>query len=1189
MAFRSSRTIVLCLLGLLLVPLALLGQTEKGAITGIVADSQRAVIVGANVTITKVGTNTSQSYLTTSEGVYEAPFLSPGHYQVTVSAPDFSTSVVNDIILHVGDRVRVDITLQVGKTASKVEVTASEPLIQSETASIGQVIDNKTLEDLPNPGHRNIYSFILLESNTTQPPGGNAPAFRLESGGSFAISGGRPSSVTFKVDGLSNTDPAFGTPNVTPSLDSIQEFKIQNNAYSAEFEGVGQVNVATKSGTNQIHGSLFEFLRNDRLQPRNPIAPLDSSGRPGRGKLRFNQFGGTVGGPVWIPKIYNGKDKTFFFFSYEGLRTNTLGPSFGRVLTAAERAGDFSSNLGGCAMSGGQPIPLLKPNGTSSGECVRVGQIFDPATTIPNPKFNPSQPTSPLNPQFIRQPFAGNVIPSNRISSAAQQIIAAQLPLPNNPGGSVETNFIGSAGAIFTNNQTAIRVDHVFSLRDTVFGRVTIQNNTQVNKPLIPFTSKNINNKGRVISFTWNHVFNPRMVNEFRLGYVRGIFGDSVDEEIDPEKFGIKNTFLKTLPRFSLSAGNINFGGTVGSASILAEVQNTYQLADNFSWSKGRHQIKFGGKVDYNRFQNGELGFGSNGTVTFSGIYSTNNSSADTTRSTPNSIADYLLGLAQSSDLNSPTPANLRNRPWALYAQDDWKVSSRITLNLGLRWEIHQPFSEHTLGGSRFDFSNGGRLIVADPEVARLANSPLVVCCTGQKVVPTHLKDFAPRVGLAIRPFQSNKLVVRVGYGMFYSDQTAFFTWRQYEPLRGNFFNGLSGDFNNVGATIDNLFPSNDFSQQGVTPFFPSNVPRALLNNQPVVGASALGDNTTPRSQQWSLSIQREIRPNMVVEITYAGSNSKHLPTQFIFNQPTASPLSINFRSPDPAANPFLRRPFPNVSLGSFVVTNILQSNYNAMTLKVEKRFSKGYSFLSNYTWSKAIDQGSEVFQLGNTFGIISDNRNINRDRGASTFDVQHRWVTSGIVELPFGRGKPILNRGGWVDKLVGGFQVSGVLTVQSGFPFTPLVRNRLAHTGFALSTERGDLVGDPSFSSAQWQANVQAWQQGNGRLFLVNPAAININYAPGTFGNIPRNFFRTPYGRNLDLSISKTTQIKEQAAITFRAEILGVTNERLHSLNLVQSVCANVCLTNPLVGSIPDRKFLFNPRIIQLSARVTF
>lgn len=1180
---------------LLLLPLAVFGQSERGAIIGLITDSTGSLVPGASVTITNLGNKTSQTLTTNGEGRYEAPFLIPATYEVAATARGFGRTVNENVVVNVGQRVSINLELAAGGVEGTVQVIDAAPLLQTETASIGQVINNKQINELPS-GDRNIYSFILLNSNVNQPPGGNGPAFRLESGGSFSISGTRPSTATFKIDGLSNTDPTFGTPTITPSLDSVQEFQVQNSAYSAEYEGIGQVNVATKAGTNRIHGSLFEFLRNDKLQPRNPIAALDKDGKPGRGKLRFNQFGGTVGGPLWMPRFGEGgpslnKDNTFFFVSYEGRRHNTVTTGLTRVLTEAERRGDFSASLGACLTVGGVQVPLLSPSGLPTGSCVRAGQIFDPATTIANPRFNAGIAESATNPRNIRQPFPNNRIPENRLNQTALDLINFQQPLPNIASGT--NNLAAPAGAIIENNQFSVRIDHKVSDSDNVYGRLAIQNNARFNQGVLPYTTKNLIGNGRVFNTTWTHVFGPTVVNEFRLGYVRGVYGESVDE-VDAGQFGVRNTSLETLPGINIT-GNIPaaYGGF--SASVLQTVQNTYQLANSLSMIRGNHSLKLGFKADHNRFKNGELGNGSNGVATFSGLYTRASSASTVSSNRDNSVADFLLGLAQTSTVATPSIANVRNTPWAIYLQDDWKFSRRITINLGLRYEYHQPFREQLLGGARFDPSNGGRLIVANPEIARRSNTPLVVCCTDPQVVEADKMDFGPRVGIAVQPFKSDPTVIRAGYGIFYADSTQFFHWRAYEPIPDRVYNSAltTGDFTRVGASLSNLFPDSAFTTGGgFTPTF-GTVPPAILNNQPFIGSGnsgALYAYNTPYSQQWSLSIQREIWRSMLLEFNYTGSNSKNLPIQWIFSQAFPSSVTANNSSPDPAANPFLRRPYPNFNIGAFATTNVLQSKYKAATIKLDKRFSNGYSFLATYTWSKSIDQGSEVFALGSTFNILSDNNNFDQDKGLSTFDVPHRFVLSGIYDFPFGRGRRFLNSSGWVDKIVGGWRTSAVFQLQSGYPFSPNIRNRRANTGYALSTERGDLIGDPNWSDEEWERRLANWEAGiGGNLFLINPASISLDYAPGTFGNIQRNFFRAPFGRNLDFSVAKLTSLGEAAQMELRVDVIGATNERLHRMDTASRVLANNLLTNVNVGSIPVRSAIFAPRIIQFGVKFTF
>ena len=1192
---RSLVNTFFSLLVLLFLQMAVVAQSERGAIVGLVTDSTGALVPGASVTITNLGNKTSQTLTTNDEGRYEAPFLIPATYEVSATAPGFAKTVNNNVVVNVGQRVSINLELRAGGFEGTVQVIDAAALLQTETASIGQIVDNKQLTELPS-GDRNIYSFILLNSNVNQPPGGNGPAFRLESGGSFSISGTRPSTATFKIDGLSNTDPTFGTPTITPSLDSVQEFQVQNSAYSAEYEGIGQVNVATKAGTSRVHGSLFEFLRNDRLQPRNPIAALDKDGKPGRGKLRFNQFGGTVGGPLWIPRFGEGgpalyKGNTFFFVSYEGRRHNTVTTGLTRVLTAAERSGDFSSSLGACLTVAGVQVPQLSPSGLPTGNCVRAGQIFDPATTIANPSFNSAIPESATNPRTIRQPFANNRIPVDRLNQTALALINFQQPLPNTVSGT--NNLAAPAGATIENNQTSVRIDHQFSNNDSIYGRVAIQNNARFNQGVLPFTTKNLVGNGRVLNTTWTHVFSPTFVNEFRVGYVRGVYGESVDE-VDPAQFGVSNTSLQTLPGLNIT-GNIPaaYGGF--SASVLQTVQNTYQLANNLSLVRGNHSFKFGFKGDHNRFKNGELGNGSNGVANFTGLYTKASSASTVSSNRNNSVADFLLGLAQSSNVATPSIANVRNTPWAIYFQDDWKVSRRITMNLGLRYEYHQPFREQLLGGARLDPTGGGRLIVANPEIARRSNTPLVVCCTDPQVVDADKMDFGPRFGIAIQPFNSDSTVIRAGYGIFYADSTQFFHWRAYEPIPDRVYNSAltTGDFTRVGASLSNLFPSSAFiTGGGFTPTF-GNVPPAILNNQPFIGSGnsgALFGYRTPYSQQWSVSIQRELWRSALLEFNYTGSNSKNLPIQWIFSQAFPSPNAANNSSPDPAFNPFLRRPYPNFNIGAFATTNVLQSNYKAATIKLDKRFSKGYSFLATYTWSKSIDQGSEVFALGSTFNILANNNDFNLDKGLSTFDVPHRFVLSGIYDFPFGRGKRFLSGSGWVNKLVGGWRTSAVFQLQSGYPFSPNIRNRRANTGYTLSTERGDLVGDPNWSEEEWERRLANWEAGiGGNLFIINPAAISLDYAPGTFGNIPRNFFRAPFGRNLDFSVAKVTDLGEITRMELRVDVIGATNERLHRFDTASRVLANNLLTNVNVGSVPVRSAIFGPRTIQLGLKFTF
>jgi Carboxypeptidase regulatory-like domain/TonB dependent receptor-like, beta-barrel len=1184
---KRHLTSVLGIVFVLFSPALLFGQSEKGAILGVVTDSNGGAVPGATLTITNLTNKTSQTFTTNGEGRYEAPFLNPAAYMVVVKLTGFKTAIVSEVLVNVGRRESVNVQLETGDIAATVFVadTATQ-LLQTESASIGTVVTTKQLTDLPSQD-RNIYGFLNLDSTVTSGFSGNAEAFRLESGGTFVISGTRASSITFKIDGQANTDPTFGTPTITPTIDSVKEFQLQNNAYSAEYEGITQINIASKGGTSGFHGSAFEFAQNDYFQPRNPLAAVDKSGKPGKNRLRFNQFGGTIGGPLWLPRFGEGgasaiKGRTFFFFSYEGKRVNSTTTGFARVLTEAERRGDFSSSLGACVKSGTTDVPLLNPDGSPSGQCIRVGQIFDPATTIRNPRF--SGTASALNPEFIRQPFLNNQIPTNRQNAVAQNIINLQQPLPNQPG--LDLNYLGTSGALLINDQYSLRIDHKFSDADNIYGRYTWQNNLRDNLSVLPLQAKNVTGNGRVLNLSWTHIFNAGLVNEFRAGYVRGVYGDSI-EESDPTAVGVNNTLLNTLPGLLLP-NSLNFGGF--TASILNTVQNTYQISDNVSMVRSRHAFKFGFKIDENRFRNGEQ-IGGNGVANFNGMFSTGNSSIATAGNRNNHVADLLLGLPNSHSLQTNQLANLQNRPWAVYFQDDWKFSPRVTLNLGVRYEYHQPFRENLLGGSRVDFENGGRLIVADPEVARLANSPLVVCCTSPRVVDADKNDFGPRIGVAFQPFKGDSMVLRVGYGLFYSDSSQFFHWQKYTPFRRGSFTGAATSFQNPAISLSNLFPLNQFTTtgSGVSISIPTGVNPAVVPT-PILNVSSLGTYDTPQSQQWSVSLQRQIWGDMVVELNYAGSVSKNLPLQWFFNQPTFSATPANFLSLDPAANPYLRRQFPNFTTNSNNVANVLSSNYNAGTAKVTKRFSKGYSFTSTYTWSKNIDQGAEIFSIFSNHAFVGNNLNFNDSKGVSALDVPHRWVTNGTVELPFGKGRRFLNSGGLTDTLVGGWRLSGIATIQSGLPINPYIFSLKTNVGAGLSIpERGDLVGPAYLTGDAWDAAVDAWEHRGQRLFLIPLGSISTNYGAGTLGNIPRNFFRAPYGRLVNLSAAKVTHFGEGRSIEVRMDMFNVTREVLHRIGSATNYTQANALTSPLLGSSLPRSAFFAPHIIQVGARITF
>jgi len=733
-----------------------------------------------------------------------------------------------------------------------------------------------------------------------------------------------------------------------------------------------------------------------------------------------------------------------------------------------------------------------------------------------------------------------------------------------------------------------VRIDHRVSDSDSVYGRYTWQNNKRDTEAVLPYQQVDLQGKGRVFNSAWTHVFTPTLVNEFRFSYLHGEYGQAITE-IDPTQFGVGNTTLNTLPVILLTAGGtLSYGGFAGS--ILETTQRTYQLADNVSFSFGEHNLRAGFNIDFNRFRNLDR-INTNGQLTFSGLYSVANSSLGANVSRPNSFADFLLGSASTQALNVPNPALVSDAPWAVYFQDDWKVSSQLTVNLGLRYELHDPWSDERLGGRTVDLTGGGRVLVRDPDVARLANDPRIVCCTGPTVVQTDRNDFAPRIGVAYRPFKGDTTVIRAGYGVFYTSTTQFFHWLYYAPLRSDtFVPRLANDFRTPAAVLSDPFPSSQFlppGGSGITISIPAGVNPAAVNNTPLINIFALGPYDTPMTHQWSVGVQREILRDMVLDVSYKGSKTKNLPVQWFFNQPTFSSTPANNQSLDPAANPYLRRPYANFTPGSNIVANVLEAEYNALTIKVDKRFSKGYGFLSSYTWSKSIDQGAEAFTLGQNHAFLPNNLDFDAGRGPSLLDVPHRWVTSGTYDLPFGKGKWFLDKGGIVNTLVGGWRLSAIFSIQSGQPFSPYLLTAASHTNTGVSVvERGNFGNTTPYTDEEWQAALEAWRSGQ-RLFIIRPDAIDLNYTG--LGNIPRNAFRYLYTRRLDFSLAKVTRFNESMGLELRFDMFNATNEILHNPVFHTQVAGANALTNPLRGSIPARNIFFLPHVIQVGARFTF
>ena len=1051
-------------------------QTATGQITGTIRDSTGAVLPQVKVTATSQGTGLTRDTITTDSGDYSFTLLPVGTYAVSAEQKGFSKAQQSDIRLNVDQVQRVDLTLSVGATSETITVQAPSVAVETETSSVGQVINERQVTQLPLNG-RNFLQLLFLGAGAVSPPNGEQGVMRQGEGGAISINGSRPTSNNYLLDGMVNTDTALNTPAVVLSVDAIQEFKEQTATYSAEYGfSANQINIISRSGTNDFHGALFEFNRNNFYDARSffqaTVAPL-----------RQNQFGFVATGPVFIPKLYNGKNKTFFMANYEGQRTRQGIDEFYTVPTAAQLSGHFTNT------------------------------IIDPTTGLP---------------------FPNNTIPSDRFSRLANLAVQKFFPAPNVnlPQG----NYRLTASLPNDVDQQTYRIDQNLGKFGTIFARGT-KSNFSVNSigeiaqnPLVGqnfFVEDTIN---WAVSHTLT--IGPTMVNQFRFGYL-GATANQAGYPADPADItalGLTGVFSnltpaqRVYPSVSLSNGFSGVGGAINA--YTTSDQPMWEFADSFTWVRGNHTLGFG--AEYRQWKLvRDLADNFLGNFNFNGFATT---PASLTSPTPdNAVADMLLGYYSGAALFQPTPfssttvaGNPRSyhlKYFAPYVQDDWKVSQRLTLNLGLRWDFRTiPYETNNHMGW-LDVTNPlGGLCVADKTLVTKGitgdNSYYRYCGRTTPADPSYM-PFAPRVGFAYRPFGGDKTVIRGGYGIFWDSAELRETDGSADIYpyvsRGNYVQS-SGQTTPL-QTTNNLFP--------------------VI----VAGPAVPADNTfiaviisehprNPYVQQWSFSIERQLTPKTTLEVNYIGNKGTHLLERRNINQayPPADPAN-----PAPLT---ARRPYKNF------VTYIDSdwsgnSSYNSANVKLEHR-SGSLGMTAVYTWAKAIDEKSAAAGIGQTgsgYQGFMDNHNARLDRGLADFDVDHRFVASFVYDLPFGRGKRFMSSTPKVVNVVlGNWQLNGIATFQRGFPYSitsPDIGNLLDTNG----AQRATLVGNPYPSS--FHKSIAEWF--NTSAFMQSPA--------GVFGNAGRNILRAPGINSWDLSLFKNFPIKERANLQLRLESFNAFN----------------------------------------------
>ena len=1103
------------LLGATLAILALLccvappeanAQAVTGTILGVVKDSSGALVPGATVTVVNTGTGFSRSVVTDSHGEYTAPSIPTGIYSVTAEITGFKKVSKTNIQLGVDQKVKIDIALELGAMEEVVEIQAETPLLNTSSSDLGQTIVEDQIKTLPLNGRNFVSLTRTIPGVLRGIPGANidgAGSLAWRASAAFSAMGQRPRDNNYMLDGVDNNETWLQTVVIFPSVDALEEFKLQTSTYSAEFGRSlgGVVNLQLKSGTNQFHGSVYDFLRNDAFDANNWF-----NNRAERAKPDFsqNQFGATIGGPII-------KDKTFFFADYQGLRINAGQTYLSTVPSLKMRQGDFS-------------------------ELNRV--IYDPTTG---------------------KPFPGNVIPQSRWDPASKNILDQLYPEPNTAGsvaasGQPINNYLITPTLERQDNQFDVKLDHRLTTNNRFFVRYSFQKTHRFLPATLEhgdagttFGAGDGNIKAQSVTFNDTHTFSPNLLNEFRFGW------NSIKFFMTPLDYGENLAQAMGIPGINLgdptnsAMTQLNFQNIrnlgANSNQPLITNQNDFQLFDNVTKIVGPHTFKLGGSVTFRSREIlnadsivGNFAFNNNMTSNCAGTVA----GCTLNSSTGFDVASFLLGYATTKTRNLfDAGTYTEKRPeWAFYGQDDWRVNSKLTLNLGLRYDIFVPWVEIENRQSNFDESTGKFVVASD-------NATIQGTDVGRYLQTYSKGDLAPRFGFAYDLFGTGKTLLRGGVGVFWN----------FTPGGTSSSKAQNPPF--LQSTALTAAPNTNFSND------PKMLVSAGLPPPPGVDPSRPPSGTTRSifdidfrdayTVNWNLNVQQQIGQNYMVELAAVGARGRQY---MIKGNPNEAPATVG------VTNSNVNRPYALISpalrdVGQVQSAGLL--NYNGFLAKVQRRFANGISLLASYTFAKALDYSSDNDGLVTVLDVYNI---AGYNYGLADYNVAHTLSLSGMYELPFGKSK-------WY----GGWQVSGIYYFRTGLPRTITQQTGLLSTG---TGNRPNTVGDPYIGDP----TVEKW---------FDPTAYAVTTDnTGTWGNTGRNTFIGPQQSNLDISLIKYTHIGK-TNLEFRCEAFNV-------LNHPQFQAPNTTIGNAAVGQITA--MLQNPacalcgtteRNIQFAAKLTF
>jgi outer membrane receptor protein involved in Fe transport len=1122
------------LLTVVVLTMAQAALSQTAQVTGRVSDATGAVVPGAQITLTNIATGINREAVSNDEGYFTLPLLNPGEYRIAVKKDGFKPLVQPSVTLQVNQVARLDYTLETGAVTETVNIAAATTAsLETETSSLGKVVDQQRIQNLPLLG-RNPYSLAGLVPGARPSAGANDLPVDIISQSYVSINGARGNQNEYLLDGAPNTAAVGNQPVAFVNPDAVQEFKVETNNFSAQYgrAGGGIFNIVTRSGTNEFHGTVYNYLRNDKLNANTFFGNRAGTKRP---PFRFNQFGATIGGPIDFPEKvfgpmkYSGKNRSFFFGSYEGVRFSQGGTYIGTVPTLLQRQGDYSQTRN----AAGNVIP-----------------IYDPATTRANPN---------VAGQFLRDQFQGNVIPRNRFNPVFVKMLEF-IPLPNAAGNAntAAGNYVVSKANLISKDTFSVRLDHQlnenhrmserFNYDDTPFTRPDYYGN--IASPTFGqqlFLRRNF-------GLDYTGTFSPSLVGNVLFSFTR------LENNREPFSSGFDITTLGFPASFKAAVFPISFptivmngmGGSfsipnsgttslMGGNDLIRFGDNTGSLSGFLTKTAQRHTLKFGG--EYRLLRPNFWQFADTATnFTFTpGFTQGPNPTAAAAASTGFAFASFMLGTPASGATTIAASLATQVKYYGSFVQDDWKVANNFTLNLGLRYEYESPRTERYNQLTNFDF-NATPPLTGTGLNLKGALSFVGVNGNSREHWNPDRNNFAPRIGFAWNVLP--KTVVRGGGGIFYAAMT-----------------GVGGASAAIGVTGFEATSAMVTSLNGVTPlnFLDNPYPTGLVlpTGSRLGAGTQLGQNIrfmdrnlrTSYSAQWNLNVQHELPGGMLAEIGYAGNRGLKLQENRELNQLPDSALALGDGLRTQVTNPFrgqitngalagatvaraqLLRPYPHFLSVLSLNSTWASSSYHAAIASLQRRFSNGLSLNASYTFSKLMDMATGTF-AGEVLsaGGFQNFNNLRADRSLSALDAPQRFVVNGLYALPFGAGRKF-NPQGIGGVIVNGWEISAIYTYQSG---GALLFSSATNTNFSQGGgQRPNLVGDPTIADSE--RTLTRWFN---TAAFVAPVAYAFGTAPRSLGSI-----RSDSLANVDFSVVKNTKLRENVSLQFRSEFFNLTN----------------------------------------------